>query len=300
MADTKISALPSAVTLTGVELIPMVQSGVDVSATVNQVGQFTLGKLTANTTYFVNAGTGNDANVGSAGAPWATLQHAYNWVQANINLAGFSVIFDCTGTFNAGVFAQGPIVGQSSAVNVTYSFHAGSVVNGGTNCFGAAYGAQFQVGLASGGSLTVTATSAGGIAFQATSFGFLSIVGNVTIGNVAGAGVQLSWFGTIIFGTVTVTVTNTTNIANLIFVSGGLLQFSPPSTWTINGSFTVSNSFARSYGTGVFGFNGTTFNGSGTVTGPKYLCDLNGVMSSGGVTLPGSAGGSTATGGQYT
>lgn len=40
MADQKISAMPSALTLTGAELIPMVQSGANVKATLNSIRAF--------------------------------------------------------------------------------------------------------------------------------------------------------------------------------------------------------------------------------------------------------------------
>jgi hypothetical protein len=40
MADQKISAMPSAATLTGAELVPMVQSGANVKATLNSIRAF--------------------------------------------------------------------------------------------------------------------------------------------------------------------------------------------------------------------------------------------------------------------
>jgi hypothetical protein len=41
MADQKISAMPSASTLTGAELIPLVQSGVNVQATITEIADYT-------------------------------------------------------------------------------------------------------------------------------------------------------------------------------------------------------------------------------------------------------------------
>lgn len=40
MADTKISAMPAAATLTGAELVPLVQSGTNVQTTVNSIKTF--------------------------------------------------------------------------------------------------------------------------------------------------------------------------------------------------------------------------------------------------------------------
>lgn len=45
--------------------------------------------LTANTTFYV-ATTGSDSNDGSSGSPWATLQHAFDFIGANIDGAGFN------------------------------------------------------------------------------------------------------------------------------------------------------------------------------------------------------------------
>jgi hypothetical protein len=41
MADQKISAMPSAATLTGAELVPLVQSGANVQTTINDLSAFT-------------------------------------------------------------------------------------------------------------------------------------------------------------------------------------------------------------------------------------------------------------------
>lgn len=43
MADTKISSMPSASTLTGAELVPLVQSGANVQATLSSISTFTRG-----------------------------------------------------------------------------------------------------------------------------------------------------------------------------------------------------------------------------------------------------------------
>ena len=43
MADQKISAMPSAATLTGAELVPLVQGGANVQATLSSVSTFTRG-----------------------------------------------------------------------------------------------------------------------------------------------------------------------------------------------------------------------------------------------------------------
>ena len=59
MADTKISAMPSASTLDGTELTPLVQSGVNVQATIADINAFTnnRGTLVSNTTQNALANT---------------------------------------------------------------------------------------------------------------------------------------------------------------------------------------------------------------------------------------------------
>ena len=59
MANTKISGLPSAASLTGVELLPAVQSGSTTQATVNQV------KTYVNTTPAITGGSINSTPIGA-------------------------------------------------------------------------------------------------------------------------------------------------------------------------------------------------------------------------------------------
>lgn len=54
MADTKISAMAPAATLTGAELVPLVQSGVNVQTTINTISTFTRGY---GSIYVVNGST---------------------------------------------------------------------------------------------------------------------------------------------------------------------------------------------------------------------------------------------------
>lgn len=57
-------------------------------------------KLIANQVYYI-ATTGNDANVGSAGSPWLTLQHAMNVISNTLDLS----IYKVTVNIGAGTFA---------------------------------------------------------------------------------------------------------------------------------------------------------------------------------------------------
>lgn len=63
MADQKISAMPSAATLTGAELVPLVQSGANVKATLSTMTAFTRGNAGAYSSNLTQTGS---TSVGTA------------------------------------------------------------------------------------------------------------------------------------------------------------------------------------------------------------------------------------------
>src|SRR5262249_18492498 len=71
---------------------------------------------TAASVYYVSA-TGSDATGdGSATKPWATLQHAVNWVQANVDFAGRTVTIQLAdGTYSGGLSVGGSPIGATAA-----------------------------------------------------------------------------------------------------------------------------------------------------------------------------------------
>lgn len=68
-------------------------------------------------------------------------------------------------------------------------------------------------------------------------------------------------------------------------------------TVTLTGTPAFATAFASSAAGATMDISANTF--SGSATGPRYACSLNGVISTAGATLPGDAAGTTATGGQY-
>ena len=67
--------------------------------------------LSADRTYYVST-TGSDSNDGSSGSPWATIQHAWDFVQAHVNLAGYTVTIQVAdGTYTSGLNAKGSLIG---------------------------------------------------------------------------------------------------------------------------------------------------------------------------------------------
>lgn len=84
--------------------------------------------LTANTSYYVNASTGNDSNNGSIGSPWLTTSYAYSYIQNNIDAAGYTITVNLTGTFSGAMTADGPVVGVNSPSNFIWQGTGGADV----------------------------------------------------------------------------------------------------------------------------------------------------------------------------
>ena len=103
MADQKISAMPSAATLTGAELVPLVQSGANVQATLSTLTTFTYGANAAfedfTTQNLVTANT--PAIVTFNTTDWATGVTLVSGSRLTVAKAGkynfqFSIQFGCT------------------------------------------------------------------------------------------------------------------------------------------------------------------------------------------------------------
>ena len=73
--------------------------------------------LTANGNFYIDAALGSDTTGdGSSGNPWATLQYAYNWIQANVNFAGYQCnIHMADGIYTGGLVAAGSFIGANNA-----------------------------------------------------------------------------------------------------------------------------------------------------------------------------------------
>lgn len=103
MADQKISAMPNAATLTGAELVPLVQSGANVKATLSTIQSFTYG---ANASFedYTNqtlVGANTPAVITFNSTDWATNITLVSNSQIKVTNAGkynfqFSIQFDCS------------------------------------------------------------------------------------------------------------------------------------------------------------------------------------------------------------
>lgn len=101
----------------GTEIDPTDADGLfdDYDAAFNSVGRI---RLTANTSFFVNASTGSDSNSGlSSGAAWATIGKAVLVIRNRYDIAGFAATVNvAAGTYNEGVAMTVPWVGLGSVV----------------------------------------------------------------------------------------------------------------------------------------------------------------------------------------
>lgn len=105
MADTKISAMPSAASLTGSELVPLVQSGANVQTTVNSLQTFAYGANAAfqDTTTQTLSSVNTPAVISFNTTDWATGITLVSGTQIKVAKTGkynfqFSVQLDCSDT----------------------------------------------------------------------------------------------------------------------------------------------------------------------------------------------------------
>lgn len=237
--------------------------------------------LGGDTQFFVNAFSGSDANNGlTSGTPWNTLQHAWNWVQSNVNLNGHKVTINCTGAFTAGVAAQGALLGASQGVSsFVWQFASGASVRVSlSNCLQASVGASFTV-QSTGGNLDLEATGTGsnqGCGLAAYNGGVIDLNSGCVFGNCDFANIYAQGSGAFVEMSSNFTVSGTSG-RFLFAISGGQISFT-------QGGFTVTSSGTTSYTLGVaiaqFGatitVTGTTF--TGTVTGQRFNAGTNGVV----------------------
>lgn len=260
------------------------------------------------TTYYVNPVTGSDGNNGlTTGTAWATLTHAYRWLQQNVNANGQTITIECAfptnptpyAAFNAvggitGVFApnQLMIVGDNSGKTCQISLTAANGV-----CLFGQQGAQFQ---ASGFTLQSTGTNGVGVAGSA---GSQILYGNMNFEVFGAYGVEASGSGTIVGSIFNTTLTFAGNCESMFEVSE--LATMHVDTTTVNSSLTVSSASVAVADGALFTAVSSTFGGSG-VTGSRFNVSMNGMIDTNGAQstpttnyLPGTTAGTQATGGEF-
>jgi hypothetical protein len=254
-------------------------------------------KLTTAIDYYVDKTSGSDSNAGTssgAGNAWQTLQHAWNWLQQNIDANGQTITIHCadSATAYAPLSAGGPLVGsvgpQSVIIvgNTTTPANcplAGTTGNAVESLNSAAFTIKgFKLTAPSGIGLYASGAR---IVYQNIDFGACS---SYQVNSVTGSVVLMSGPCTVSGG------------AQCHATADGASFVMTGQTLTLTGTPAFSSSFARAQDLGILNAGGMTF--SGTATGSRYFATQAGVIATQGAAttyLPGDRSGPTATGGQY-
>lgn len=243
--------------------------------------------LAGNLSLYVNTSTGNDANDGSSGTPFATVAHALD-VAAALDCSIYNVMIYVTGSMTGNItlpamLGSGAFELQgdpSTPSNVTVS---GKVL--------AAYGTPWTVNgfKLQGGGNGLEVFNDGVINYKNIEFGamsgaHLSLLGARAVANQTGA--------CIISGGA---------IWHVLAEYGGF--WNPlGQTITISAAVTFSGEFVRLFSLGIARAASMTFNNPGNVTGKRYNINQNSVCGVGGggaSYFPGTIAGTTANGGYY-
>jgi hypothetical protein len=264
-----------------------------------------------NRDYYINPASGNDSNDGkTVGTAWKTLQYAYNFVQRNIDLAGYNVIFHCAdGTYSTGLTAVGFCRGQTGNSAITFQGNNAAAANclvsiASGVCIAAVSGAKFTV---NGFKVQVAGNYSSGII--ADGAGSALTLGPVEYGNcgpqgagnacnqlVAGNGAHIDCVANYaISGGASAHIIGTANgsinaIGLTIYITGNPL---------------FNTSFANAQENGTVFLNDILNHINsyvGGCQGARYTVYTNGVIFTYGAGpnyIPGTIGGSQSTGGQY-
>lgn len=120
-------------------------------------------RLSSQLNLYVNASSGDDSNNGlTSGTPWLTLQHAIDWVAANVDIGLYQVMINASGAFTEGITNFTNILGNGVS-KVIFNFTSGSTIQVLSASAFIASGSStgFQVQTASGTPLLISATGTG-------------------------------------------------------------------------------------------------------------------------------------------
>jgi hypothetical protein len=257
-------------------------------------------KLTANTTYYV-ATTGNDTTGdGTSGNPWATIQKAYDYIVANLDVAGYTVTIQVAdGTYTAGLVAASSWSGGGSVVIQGNTGNKNSVYVSVTSkhCF------QVSIGVVLSGALTLkylklaTTTSGSGI--------YHSGIGIVNFNNINFAAcvqyhVVCDNAGGVVYVNGAYEISG--NAAAHWIAGGGGVVWGYGQTATISANLTFSLGFIYASVLGIVKSTMTWSLGAYAVTGTRYHTYSNAavyVAGTGANHFPGNSAGATDGYGYY-
>lgn len=256
--------------------------------------------ITAATDFYLSP-TGSDATGdGSSGAPWATLQYAYNWIVANtVNLGGWVIRLNMangtyTGPLNATVPPlSGPVQILGNAANP-----ASVIVNvANANAIEAQFGVTLDVEHVT---LQASGTSAGGSGLVAAQGGTITF--DDIVFNACGNAHIFASFGAQVRAGTKYQITGGAQ-QHILATSGSTVIQSPITSnvaITLTGTPAFSANFIESWGLAYVYAPNSVF--SGGATGARYAAHNNGVIDTNGKAatyFPGNAAGTTVNGGLY-
>jgi hypothetical protein len=252
-------------------------------------------RLTGPTFFYVSPTGNDDADGLTANTPWHTLQHAYNTVKNNYDLAGFPVtIHLADGTYKDNVvFCDGYIVGQ--VANVIFQGnpeHPENVVLfAKSNNIFEVMNTRVHV---DGMTLSGTGSTVGLLSY----FGARVTFTNLIFGPM-GTGIHLSAYGGIIMAQSNYRITGGAGYHILSNTPGSRVHIDNR-TITISNSPAFSAAFAVAENLAMISAYGNSFPGT-AATGTRYIVNMNSIIqTSGGVNyFPGDKAGAAGTGGQY-
>jgi hypothetical protein len=259
-------------------------------------------KMAANTTIFV-ATTGSDtASHGlTTGSAFLTTNHAWAFAQNSLDLNGFVLtIQHATGTYASTIQLNGRMVGQNGPASVLIQGDLVTPANvvfpgvGSTTSVVADFGAQFQIQ-----GVQISSASSQGLAVRDS--GSVVNIQTINFGATSGAAITAVTGGTLrVVGSYAIVGSEG---VHWNASAGGQITIEAAATITISASLTWATSFAFAQSVGVIIFDfSPTFAGAGAGTGStgvRWGANSNGVITTGGATLPGTVGGTALTGGQF-
>jgi hypothetical protein len=257
-------------------------------------------RLSAATDFFVNPNGNDDADGLSAVTAWRTLQHAYDVVSQNYDLAGFPVtirLADGVYAEEAGkdnvVFCDGRIPGQVGPIRfVGNSSHPEKVILSATsnNIFEIIATWAYVDGM----TLTGTGSTVGLLSYFDARITFANL-----IFGPMGEGIHLSAAGGIIMPFSDYEITGGAGYHLLSQTPGSRIDIDRK-TITLSNTPKFSAAFAVAQNLAMISANGNAFAGT-EATGIRYIVRNNGIIQADGNAeyIPGDAAGSVATGGQY-
>lgn len=249
--------------------------------------------LTANRTYYVRT-DGSDSNTGlvdSSGGAFLTLQKAFNVIQSNLDVAGYTVTIQKDANTHTAGLSLGNWVGGG-----TVSLHGGGGTISTTSAMAITASGSLG-GLFTYSNVTLVTTTGGNCVNHGAS-GTMSQGASVVFGACAGNGhIVIAAPGAFWSSSTSYSITG--GAARHYFVSapgGYLLYQSGTITLTGTPAFTIfaqGNAVSRLYHAGTF---------SGSATGQRYNASENASINTGGGGanyFPGNSAGAVSTGGLY-